>query len=189
MHFFLTVVGWIGSPKALGDISYSIWSDFGRRSTGNCIWHYLGCFWIVRREREREREKYPRFLRSTDVLSSVQQAPLPHARSFLDYKAAAAAPPPSHGEKGGKPGGVCCYMFLCAPAIPTLPINDVCSTPQFPEYTGQIQQRWHSETTAIVSIPVLFIPLCLLPFSHSTRVLPPEKSWILCNGGITDQRS
>jgi len=51
------VVGWIGSPKALGDISYSIWSDFGRRSTGNCIWHYLGCFWIVRRERERERER------------------------------------------------------------------------------------------------------------------------------------
>jgi hypothetical protein len=88
---------------------------------------------------EGEREKYPRFLRSTDVLSSVQQAPLPHARSFLDYKAAAAATaPPSHGEKGGKPGGVCCYVFLCAPAIPTLPINDVCSTPHFfflPEYT------------------------------------------------------
>jgi hypothetical protein len=95
----------------------------------------LGC-----EEGERERERYPRFLRIADVLSSVQQAPLPHARSFLDYKAvaAAAAAPPSHGENGGKPG-VCCYTFLCAPAIPTLPINDVCSTPHFfffPEYTG-----------------------------------------------------
>lgn len=131
IFFFLC---WIGSPKALGDISQCVWSDFGRRSTGNCIWDYLGCFWIVKREKN-----IPRCLRSTDVLSSVQQAPLPHARSFLDYKAAAAAAAPSsHGEKGGKPGGVCCYIFLCAPSIPTLPINNVCSTPHsfFPEYTG-----------------------------------------------------
>jgi hypothetical protein len=139
--------GWCGWEIAFG----STWDAREGIAFGS-TWDALG-LWAA--------TELPRVFAEAKNSSSsyVQQVQLPCARSksVLDHKRSSSTTTWRVGR-----GGSCCYVWVCTRNF-TLYTNSLRSTPLFIPDSPEWKQRRHSEITAIVSFPVLFLSMyCLL---------------------------